>query len=183
MKLFTFSLLVIAIVFTLGCSAENPICSTNFCAVGEVFPRAELGDREFSEVDIDDSVIFATLVGGEPIETTPVVDAAAEDTVSLSDILADVGAGDTTYLDQTVTITGYVAYKNNGGDAMVVHTNADVADATSNGVVFWIKSFGNPQALNPYELNNKYEFTVTITTITKPKSGVEWHSIWSEFDE
>ena len=183
MKLYMSLLLVIATVFTLGCSAENPLCSTNFCAVGEVFPRSELGDREFSEVDIDDSVIFATLVGGEPIGTTPVVDTAAEDTVSLSDILADVGAGHTAYLNQTVTVTGYVAYKNDEGDAMVVHTNADVDDATSKGVVFWIRDFGNPQALNSYVLNNKYEFTVTILSITKPRVGIAWHSIWSEFPE
>ena len=69
MRFFTFSLFVIAVIFTLGCSAENPICTTNFCAIGEVFPRSELEDGQaFSEVDIDDSMIFARLVGG----TTPV---------------------------------------------------------------------------------------------------------------
>ena len=44
MRLFTFSLIVIAVVFMLGCSAENPVCSTNFCAVGEIFSRSELND-------------------------------------------------------------------------------------------------------------------------------------------
>ena len=180
MKLFTFSLLAIAIVFSFGCSAENPICSTNFCAVGEVFPRSELdGNTAFSEVAVDDSVILAALAGvPTPVETTPI-----KDTVSLSSILADVGAGDTTYLNQTVIVTGYVAYKNDEGDAMVVHTNADVDDATSKGVVFWIRDFGNPQALNSYVLNNKYEFTVTILSITNPRVGIAWHSIWSEFPE
>ena len=37
MRLFTLSLFIIVVISMLGCSAENPICSTNFCAVGEVF--------------------------------------------------------------------------------------------------------------------------------------------------
>ena len=62
----------------LGCSAENPICSTNFCAIGEVFPRSELEEGQaFSEVDIDDSVIFATLVG-TPIPDQPTTPATQE---------------------------------------------------------------------------------------------------------
>ena len=44
MRLFAFLLIVIAVVSILGCSAENPICSTNFCAIGEVFPRSELSE-------------------------------------------------------------------------------------------------------------------------------------------
>ena len=41
-------LIVFAIlILTIGCSAENPICTTNFCAVGEVFPRSELDTANF----------------------------------------------------------------------------------------------------------------------------------------
>ena len=42
MKLFTFSLFVIAVVFSLGCSTENPLCSTNYCVVGEIFEKSDL---------------------------------------------------------------------------------------------------------------------------------------------
>ena len=50
------------IVVLFGCEAQNPICTDNFCVVGEVFPRSELdANQEFSKVEIDDSVIFATL--------------------------------------------------------------------------------------------------------------------------
>ena len=57
-----------------GCEAQNPVCTENFCFVGEAFPRSELeDDQEFSEVAIDDSVIFATLIGTPtPVETQPV---------------------------------------------------------------------------------------------------------------
>jgi len=100
MRFFTFSLFVIAVIFTLSCSAENPICTTNFCAVGEVFPRSELEDGQaFSEVDIDDSVIFATLAGGTtPVKTTPPTLPPGVESVELSTIVGDVAAGNTSYI-------------------------------------------------------------------------------------
>ena len=39
------------LILTIGCNAENPICTDNFCAIGEVFPRSELDTADFSEVD------------------------------------------------------------------------------------------------------------------------------------
>ena len=76
MKHITFSLfLILSVIFSfLGCEAQNPVCTDNFCFVGEAFPRSELeAGQEFSEVDIDDSVIFATLIGTPtPVETQPV---------------------------------------------------------------------------------------------------------------
>ena len=42
MKLFIFSLLVIAIVFTLGCSTENPLCSDTYCIEGEIYLKSDL---------------------------------------------------------------------------------------------------------------------------------------------
>ena len=96
MRFYIFLLIVIAVIFTLGCSAENPVCTTNFCAIGEVFPRSELEDGQaFSEVDIDDSVIFATLVGG----TTPVpVKTPHPSTVGIDMIVADVANKGEKYL-------------------------------------------------------------------------------------
>ena len=41
MRFFTFSLFVIAVVFSLGCSTENPLCSTNYCVVGEIFEKED----------------------------------------------------------------------------------------------------------------------------------------------
>ena len=104
MKLFTFSLLVIALAFILGCSAENPICSTNFCAVGEVFPRSELdANAAFSEVDVDDSQILTVLV--EPPKPTPQTTPVPETTPEsdIDDLLTvDVGE----YNFEPVTVTG-----------------------------------------------------------------------------
>ena len=66
-------LLILAmIVIIFGCQAENPVCSENFCVLGEIFPRSDLEDSEyteFSEVDVDDSRIIAVLAGTETLIT------------------------------------------------------------------------------------------------------------------
>ena len=46
MKVLTFSLIVTAIIFTLGCSTENPLCTDNYCVEGEVFLKTDLEEDE-----------------------------------------------------------------------------------------------------------------------------------------
>ena len=165
MRLFAFSLLVIAAVFTLGCSAENPICTTNFCAIGKVFPRSELEDEQaFSEVDIDDSVIFATLVAGTtPVETT------------LADIVANAVAGNKSYVGKIVTITASVdlvtsEFTNN--DAITLITNNE-------NVVFYVNSREDPQRLVDYEKGKIYTFSLFIREIDPPEEFFPKYAVWS----
>ena len=156
MKPFTFSLFVIAVIFTIGCNAENPVCTTNFCAIGEVFPRSELEDGQaFSEVDIDDSVIFATLIGGTPIEATPI----QPDTTTFANIVADAAAGGTRYVGQTVTITAPIGY--------VLETAVSLV--TKNELVnFYVKSPDAPEKLDALTIGKTYQFTLEITSIAPP---------------
>lgn len=88
--------LLICLVIT-GCDAQNPICSDNFCVVGEVFPRSELDtNQEFSEANVDDSKILAALATTpQPATTQP-----ESDPTNLA--TADVGDFDF----QPVTVTG-----------------------------------------------------------------------------
>ena len=87
------TILLFLLLTVIGCSAENPLCTDNYCVTGEIFPRSDLEiGAEFSEVAIDDSQIFAVLAGVTPVETTP-----AETTVTLADIVSDVADGGTTY--------------------------------------------------------------------------------------
>ena len=177
MKVLTFSLFVIAVVFTLGCSAENPICSTNFCAIGEVFPRSELEDGQlFSEVDIDDSVIFATLVGGDtPVKTTPAVATTQPDTVTLNDIVSDVAGGGTTYLGKIVTITGAVR-----SDASGFTNNDTITLITNNeNVSFYINSRETPDRLAKYKKDQTYTFNLFIRGVDPPDDRFVWYAIWS----
>ena len=174
MKLYLPLLLVIAIVFTLGCSAENPLCSTNFCAVGEVFPRSELGDREFSEVDIDDSVIFATLVGGEPAQTIqPPAETIPADSVAFADIISDVASGGTRYSNKTVTFSAVVEFDSSG------FTNKDFITLITNNqeVVFYVKSVEDPSKVASYQEGISYTFTVFVEQIGQPSEAFPSYSV------
>ncbi|MDE0681598.1 MAG: hypothetical protein OXI63_01665 [Candidatus Poribacteria bacterium] len=77
MKLFLhptrIGLILYSIIFILGCSTENPLCTENYCVEGEIYPRSDLpAGQTFGDLPIDDTTIFAAIVGGAtPMETTP----------------------------------------------------------------------------------------------------------------
>ncbi len=75
---------IFTVVILFGCQAENPVCTQNFCAVGEIFPRSELGDREFTEVLGVNDAKLVTLIGVTPL--TP----EAEDTTRSDVLTTDV---------------------------------------------------------------------------------------------
>ena len=172
MRLFTFSLIVIAVIFTLGCSAENPVCSTNFCAVGEIFPRSELEDGQaFSEADIDDTVIFATLAGTMPTPVEP----EPTSTVTFADIVADVAAGSRTYVGKTVSVTASVDEDTSNfrtNDAITLQTNND-------DVWFFVLSRNAPEKLQGYEKGQSYTFKVFIVDVDPPEPLSPEYDIWS----
>ena len=181
------------LIFTIGCSTENPLCSDNYCVSGEIFLRSELLEgEEFSEVNVVESSLIAAFANATPVtpvETTPAPEpettpdeTAPVASSTLSDIVTDVAAGNTTYLNQTVTITGYVAHKGDGG-AMVIHTGPSLAGAIAQEAVLWIESFDAPEVLDQYALSTQYEFTITIILIREPEGDTTWRSIWAVLAE
>ena len=85
----------------IGCDAQNPVCSDNFCVVGEVFPRSELDpNQEFSEANVDDSKILAALATTPQPATTQPETQPESDPTDLT--TADVGD----FAFQPVTVTG-----------------------------------------------------------------------------
>ena len=101
MKYITLILFAITIVAFAGCEAQNPVCSENFCFVGEAFPRSELDtNQEFSEANVDDSRILAALATTpQPTTTEPETQLESEPTDLTT---ADVGD----FAFQPVTVTG-----------------------------------------------------------------------------
>ena len=167
------------LIFTIGCNAENPICTTNFCAIGEVFPRSELDTANFSEVDIDDSVIFATLVGvPTPVETIPpdpiqTAPNTPVDSVALSDIVRNVANGGKKYIGETVTITAPVDFAFE--TFFTLYTNNDTVN-------FFVRSPDNPNKLTRFKEGLTYTLTVEITEISPPNETRDWYSIRSNID-
>ena len=177
MKLLIFSLLVIAVLSMLGCSAENPICSTNFCAIGEVFPRSELEEGQaFSEVDIDDSVIFATLTGGEPVQTIqPPAKTTPADSVAFADIVSDVASGGTRYSNKTLTFSAVVEFDSSG------FTNKEFIILITNNekVVFYVQSVEDPSKVASYQEGISYTFTVFVEQISQPTATFPAYSVFT----
>ena len=102
---------LIAVSFVLmGCETQNPICSENFCVTGEIFSRAELGDREFSEVDVDDAAILAALDDAEPVSAQSVVLIGEIIQTTIEEILADSGAAQSSYEGKLVEITTNIVF-------------------------------------------------------------------------
>ena len=94
--------------------AQNPVCTDQLLLCRSIVSSALIFEagQEFSEVDIDDSLIFATLIGTTPIptpETDVEPEIETETGVTLADIVADVAAGNKTYAGKIITITASVA--------------------------------------------------------------------------
>lgn len=182
--LLAFALFVFAMAFA-GCSAENPICSTNFCAVGEIFPRSDLDDTiVFSEVDINDSLILATLISTpQPVDTTPIVEPiptqpTPDNTVTLADIVSDVKKNGvaSTYKEQTVTITATVKFNlvvNPGtGKSITLVTGAE-------NISFFVTDLDTPETLRHYVEGNSYAFTIFIDDVTLSTINPDKKNVWS----
>lgn len=160
-------------VILLGCEAQNPICSENFCVVGEVFPRSEIGNREFSKVDVDDSQILAVLVGTLD-QPTPESDAA----VTVADIVSDVANGGTQYIGKTVTLTATVGVNltDTGQEAITLETNDEKIN-------FFVTSFNETRSLASYEEGNSYTFTLFIKDIRESTATPGLKNIWTHETE
>ena len=184
MKYMALIFFAIIIVFFAGCNAENPVCTENFCFVGEAFPRSELETgQEFSEVDIDDSVIFATLITGTtPVETTPAVATTQPDAVTLAGIVSDVATNgvNSDYKGQTVTVTATVRFVFEATE----FTNTGVTLHTHNETIsFFVDDPDGADGLLQVSSDTTYVFNIKIDDI-KPNTGdANKINIWSDITQ
>lgn len=168
----TVAFLFFLAIVTLGCNAENPICTDNFCAIGEVFPRSELDETQpFSEVDIDDSDLIAMFSRTPtPVKTVPI---QPVNTVTLADIVTDVESGSRKYLNQTVTITATVRTPNS------VFKTGSITIVTNTDTSFFITDRESPDRMNPYKRGQTYIFTVYIRSISPPDADFDNYAVFS----
>ena len=164
------------IIFTIGCSTENPLCSDNYCVSGEIFLRSQLLEgEEFSEVNVVESSLiaaFANTTPATPIETTP---EPTTNQVSVANIVSDVAVngGDSDYVGQTVTITATVRF--NFADEI-----GAISLATDNiDISFFVTDYHNPESLANYVEGSTYEFTLFIRNVAPSTSNPDKTNIWS----
>ena len=178
-------LLILAmIVVIFGCQAENPVCSENFCVLGEIFPRSDLEDSEyteFSEVDVDDSRIIAVLAGTEtlttpekPTSTRTVSPPEPEVTrVNLEDIVVNTLNGGRDYVGKIVYVKAKVQVPRLPGQQLRVRTGTSVR--------FYINDFDHPSRIADPVQNWEYDFVIKINDISSPINDEEnYYTIWAE---
>ena len=176
-------------IFTIGCSTENPLCSTTYCVDGEIFLRSQLLEgEEFSEVNVvEQSLIaaFANTTPATPATPVAVTPALPITDVSLADIIADAAAGNTTYIDQTVTITGYVVWKSDAGTSMVIYETNNFLASGAESAAFFIstKVADDPVELANYVVGVSYTFTVYIYGILPPNENRNRYAIGATLAE
>ena len=168
--IYSVMLLILAmIVILFGCEAQNPICSDNFCVVGEIFPRSELEEnQEFSEVDVDDRQILAVLIATSPPTTQP------DTEITLTDIVADVATGGIRYVGRIVTITATVdatATTDTVRYIVLVTNNVDVT--------FFVNVYGDLDTPLSYIDGNSYTFTVYINDVKEAQIAPGLKNIWT----
>lgn len=151
-----FSLLCVSTVFW-GCETENPVCTDNFCFEGEVFPRANLGNREYKDFpgNIDESKLLTLLASNEQT-----ADAVMRTT--LNAIVSDVVSGNEGFLNKVVRFEATVSI--NVGRS--VHLKAGPK------VIFIVGPGGddpNPiERMAKYKDNKSYHFIVRIHSVDGP---------------
>ena len=177
MKFITFLLFIaFSLIFSFGCESQNPICGDTLCVDGSVFLKSELpAGAEYDSVNVDESVILATLVGTPvPVdrETIPTTD----DPVALADIITDVASGNRTYVGKIVSVIASVesdtsTFDNN--DAITLQTNND-------DVWFFVLSRNAPGKLQGYRKGQSYTFNVLILRISPPDPpSLPQYAVWS----
>ena len=58
-------MMILIFMLAIGCETQNPVCSENYCVIGAIFPRSEIGDGEFEELpaSVDEETVVGLLAG------------------------------------------------------------------------------------------------------------------------
>ena len=137
-SILAYTTILATLILTIGCHTENPLCTDNYCVSGEIFLRSQLLEgEEFSEIDVAESQLLAAFANATPQTPVQTLPDTVETDVSLSDIIADVAAGNTTYLNQTVTITAFVVWKNKTKDSIAIYPSNDKVAALDAGAILF----------------------------------------------
>ena len=167
MKLTIFTIylvILVAITMLLGCSSENPICTSSFCLV----PRSEVDDPNLIEIDDDKALAFL-----ETLAPDPVTDSAD---VSIADVVSDTVSNGGAYEGQILTITGTVKELLSSGETLTLETDNDT-------VTFFVRSWGTPERLASYEVGKPYTFDLYVQDQATAFQQTDKFNVWTDLVE
>ena len=191
MKNFLQSMLIVLIMFivfvammmTIGCSTENPLCTDNYCVEGEIYPRGDL-DGDFSQIAIDDSVILATLVGvPTPVEVNPqtqnptpptqvTLEGATQTTIDA--IVSNTLSGGNRFEGTVVEITAVADFVDDDNEWIALETN-------NSDVVFYVNAYGDDTegTLKTLFVKGKSYALQLYIQDQEPDNAIVENAIWS----
>ena len=105
----------------------------------------------------------------QPLPDPPITPVKPTEGVTLIDIIHDVNTGGKRYLNQTVTVTGYVVWEADNKKSIAIYPTNNIIDAFAAGAYFIVSHVENPGLLDSYKTGSEYTFTVTIAHISEPE--------------
>lgn len=173
MKTLAFSLfsiiLIVSILFSIGCSTENPLCTDNYCVEGEIYPRSDLySDEEVSDLAIESPLIMAVLnnsIPDPPAIGTP---------TTAADIVSYVELGGRDCIGNTYSLEGTVEFVLDTAVTLVTENDS---------ISFFISFRENPELLEEYNSGETYTFNLSIRSIKRSTSFGNQTNIWSDLVE
>ena len=113
-------LILLGLIFMLaiGCETQNPVCSENYCVMGEIFPRSEIGDSEFEElpVSVDEETLVGLLAGKSQEAAPPRVTGGTVKNGDFhvnAEVINSAGKIEVIFSEQ---VRGHIALQTIGGD-------------------------------------------------------------------
>ena len=155
------------IIFTIGCSTENPLCTDSYCVEGEIYPRSDLySDEEVSDLAIESPLITAVLNNSIPDPPEIGTPTTAADIVSY----VELGGRDCI---GTYSLEGTVDFELDTAVTLVTEND---------NISFFVSSRENPELLEEYNSGETYTFKLNIRSI-KRSAFDNSTNIWSDLVE
>ena len=143
---FPISLILVFCIIAGGCESQNPICSENYCLVGEIFPKDELQPNQ----------VFDELPGN--INEAQLLSLFSENPNSQIKHLPNDP-------DDVFYINGVVNYIDPNGGAILMSRavpNEDFRTIDKDMIRIWVTDDENPERLAAIQLGKRYTFKVEI---------------------
>ena len=160
-----------------GCESENPVCTDNFCFLGEVFPREDLDpSRPYKLADVDDTAIFASLRERADIDVPLILDEIRDadliqpeppepEEIKLKDIVEKVKRR------QSHHIVGKTIRFQTRVDAVYDESAVFRTSDKDEDVLIYAITPDFPQRLSVLNRGRVYNFIATIHKITPPSTS------------
>ena len=150
MRYLTILFAFLVMLMCAGCETQNPICNDLWCVEGNVYPRSELDDAIFDEVNVETGDVLGVLGNTTPAETANII--------PIAHIVSDTLAGNTNYENKIVSVNATVEFNFTPDLAtLTLETSTDTAS-------FIVRSPDAADRISVFQKGMTYDFTLFVST-------------------